>query len=276
MNRFLQGLITIGFLAAVSVFTATVSLAVPSTVQVFVDGAPLVTDQPAVIRNSRTMVPFNVLFTALGAEEVNWNEPEQKVTGKKGDLSVELFIGKTGARVNGQSVNMDTPVQIINSRTMVPLAFVSRYLGAEVNWDGVNYIAAVKTVNGGIPDIFDPIVTVPSTVPPKDTAQKSNIIAGIYVAENMKGERFAIQFNNNMTVDIKNLTAKKEGKGSYTVSGNSVSIDTEFIKSNFMVEELRYNNRNIVFLRETSSDGRGTTAMTPVPYEEFVKIYQSN
>ena len=276
MNRFLQGLITIGFLAAVSVFTATVSLAVPSTVQVFVDGAPLVTDQPAVIRNSRTMVPFNVLFTALGAEEVNWNEPEQKVTGKKGDLSVELFIGKTGARVNGESVNMDTPVQIINSRTMVPLAFVSRYLGAEVNWDGVNYIASVKTVNGGIPDIFDPIVTVPSTVPPKDTAQKSNIIAGIYVAENMKGERFAIQFNNNMTIDIKNLTSKKEGKGSYTVSGNAVSIDTEFIKSNFMIEELRYNNRNIVFLRETSSDGRGTTAMTPVPYEEFVKIYQSN
>ena len=276
MNRFLQGLITIGFLAAVSVFTATVSLAVPSTVQVFVDGAPLVTDQPAVIRNSRTMVPFNVLFTALGAEEVNWNEPEQKVTGKKGDLSVELFIGKTGARVNGESVNMDTPVQIINSRTMVPLAFVSRYLGAEVNWDGVNYIASVKTVNGGIPDIFDPIVTVPSPVPLKDTSQKSNIIAGIYVAENMKGERFAIQFNNNMTIDIKNLTSKKEGKGSYTVSGNAVSIDTEFIKSNFMIEELRYNNRNIVFLRETSSDGRGTTAMTPVPYEEFAKIYQSN
>ncbi|MBP2028324.1 hypothetical protein J2Z35_002125 [Acetoanaerobium pronyense] len=276
MNRFLQGLITIGFLAAVSVFTATVSLAVPSTVQVFVDGTPLVTDQPAVIRNSRTMVPFNVLFTALGAEEVNWNEPEQKVTGKKGDLSVELFIGKTGARVNGESVNMDTPVQIINSRTMVPLAFVSRYLGAEVNWDGVNYIASVKTVNGGIPDIFDPIVTVPSPVPPKDTSQKSNIIAGIYVAENMKGERFAIQFNNNMTIDIKNLTSKKEGKGSYTVSGNAVSIDTEFIKSNFMIEELRYNNRNIVFLRETSSDGRGTTAMTPVPYEEFAKIYQSN
>lgn len=167
---------------------------------------------------------------------------------------------------------MDTPVQIINSRTMVPLAFVSQYLGAQVDWDGVNYVASVKTNGSSIPDIFGPGITAP----PKDTSQKTNILAGIYVAENMRGERFAIQFNNNMTMDIRNLTSRKSGKGTYTVSGNSVSIDTEFFKSNFMIEELRYNNRDIVFLRENSSDGRGTTAMTPIPYEEFVKIYQSN
>ena len=132
MNKFRQSIFIFIFLALFSLITATTSLAAPSTVQIFVDGVPLMTDQPAVIRNSRTMVPFNALFSALGAT-VTWDEPQQKVTGTKGDLKVELFINKTGAKVNGQSVTMDTPVQIINGRTMVPLAFASSYLGSITN-----------------------------------------------------------------------------------------------------------------------------------------------
>ena len=31
---------------------------------------------------------------------------------------------------------MDTPVQLVLDRTLVPLRFVSNALGAEVNWDG--------------------------------------------------------------------------------------------------------------------------------------------
>ena len=99
MNKFRQSIFIFIFLALFSLITATTSLAAPSTVQIFVDGVPLMTDQPAVIRNSRTMVPFNALFSALGAT-VTWDEPQQKVTGTKGDLKVELFINKTGAKVN--------------------------------------------------------------------------------------------------------------------------------------------------------------------------------
>ena len=94
MNKFRQSIFIFIFLALFSLITATTSLAAPSTVQIFVDGVPLMTDQPAVIRNSRTMVPFNALFSALGAT-VTWDEPQQKVTGTKGELKVELFINKS-------------------------------------------------------------------------------------------------------------------------------------------------------------------------------------
>lgn len=38
-------------------------------------------------------------------------------------------------QVNGKSISMDTPAQIINGRTMVPVRFVSEALGAKVSWD---------------------------------------------------------------------------------------------------------------------------------------------
>ena len=286
MNKFTQSIFIFIFLALYSIITAITSLAIPSTVQIFVDGIPLYNDQPAVIRNGRTMVPFNALFSALGAN-VTWNEKEQKVTGTKGDLNVELFINKSNANVKGQSVTMDTPVQIINGRTMVPLKFVSSYLGASVAWDGVNYAAYVST--GMTPDIFDPSLpvitpvippvtpitpTVPLiTAPAKDTASKSNVLAGTYVAENLSSQRFAIQFNSSLTADIRSMTTDKVSTGTYSVSTNSVTISSDLLSGSFNMEELTYNGRKIILLKDTSNNGQKTLAMAPVSYEEFVKAY---
>ena len=289
MNKFTQSIFIFIFLALYSIITAITSLAIPSTVQIFVDGIPLYNDQPAVIRNGRTMVPFNALFSALGAN-VTWNEKEQKVTGTKGDLNVELFINKSNANVKGQSVTMDTPVQIINGRTMVPLKFVSSYLGASVAWDGVNYAAYVST--GMTPDIFDPSLpvitpvippvtpitpttpTVPqTTAPSKDAAAKSNVLAGTYVAENLSGSRFAMQFNSSLTVDIKSMSNNKAASGTYSVSNNAVNINSDLLNGSFNMEELTYNGRKIILLKDTSSNGQKTLAMAPVSYEEFAKAY---
>jgi len=55
-----------------------------------------------------------------------------------------------GVQVNGKNISMDTPAQIINGRTMVPVRFVSEALGAKVSWDEKNstvIIAADKEKN---------------------------------------------------------------------------------------------------------------------------------
>ena len=49
---------------------------------------------------------------------------------------VNMQIGNNVAFVNGQSVSLDVPPQIINGRTLVPIRFVSENLGAQVGWDG--------------------------------------------------------------------------------------------------------------------------------------------
>lgn len=120
------------------------SFAAPETVKVIVNGKVLVTDTPAVIRNSRTMVPFRALFDSLGATNITWDEPSQKVTGSDGATTISLTIGAREITVNGNTVSMDTPPMIINSRTMIPLSAVSTALGGKVEWNGVDYIATVS------------------------------------------------------------------------------------------------------------------------------------
>lgn len=41
------------------------------------------------------------------------------------------------------------------------------------------------------------------------------------------------------------------------------------------MENLTYNGRKIILLKEISASGIGTIAITPVSYQEFVKTYLS-
>ncbi|EFM38687.1 copper amine oxidase domain protein [[Eubacterium] yurii subsp. margaretiae ATCC 43715] len=137
MKKKIISLICGVFLISSSAFAA------PETVKVIVNGKELATDTPAVIRNSRTMVPFRALFDSLGATNITWDEPSQKVTGSDGATTISLTIGSREITVNGNTVPVDSPPVIINSRTMIPLSAVSTALGGKVDWNGVDYIATV-------------------------------------------------------------------------------------------------------------------------------------
>ena len=47
-----------------------------------------------------------------------------------------LYIGSKNAVVNGKTVKLDVPPQIIQGRTVVPILFVTESLGCQVEWDG--------------------------------------------------------------------------------------------------------------------------------------------
>ena len=83
-------------------------------------------DTAPVIIDNRTMVPLRAVGEALGAE-VEWISAEQKVTVELDSTKLELIIGKT-------STDLDVPAMIINSRTLVPLRYVSEKLGSLVEW----------------------------------------------------------------------------------------------------------------------------------------------
>jgi hypothetical protein len=51
--------------------------------------------------------------------------------------------------VNGQEVVGDTPAQIINNRTMVPIRLVAEALDADVRWDEVNRQVVITTAENG-------------------------------------------------------------------------------------------------------------------------------
>ena len=104
-----------------------------------VDGASQTLDSPPVIKNSRTLVPIRAIIEALGGT-VGWDGTARKATVALGSTSLELWIGKSSATVNGtatpiDSTNAKVVPEIINSRTMLPLRFVTENLGATVSWE---------------------------------------------------------------------------------------------------------------------------------------------
>lgn len=129
-----------------------------SGVSVLIDSVLQKYDQPATIIDGRTLVPLRGIFEALGAK-VYWNGDTQKVTAMKGDINIVLQIGNKIATKNGKEIELDVPAQIVNSRTLVPVRFVSEALGAEVNWDAEHTAVEIQTGEKGPENLFIPAST---------------------------------------------------------------------------------------------------------------------
>lgn len=127
--------------AVICVFFMSIAVSAAETVNVVINGKPLNTDAPAQIIDGRTMVPMRAVFEALDAS-IAWDNDTKTVTADKGGTEIKMTIGAAEFYKNGESIALDTPAQIIDGRTLVPVRAVSESLGCTVNWD-----AAAKTVD---------------------------------------------------------------------------------------------------------------------------------
>jgi len=104
-----------------------------------VNGVSNTLDSPPIIKNNRTLLPIRAVIEALNGT-VGWDAAEKKVTVSLGSKTIELWIGKSIAKINGidtpiDSTNDKVMLEIINGRTMPPLRFVTEQLGAMVSWE---------------------------------------------------------------------------------------------------------------------------------------------
>jgi len=122
----------------------TINLAVNGMLVDFPD------QKPYIDKNNRTMVPVRFPAETLGAN-VDWlsNTRQVHIVNKAHDALKDTDIMATIDRkdviVNGQTKYMDTTAVITNSRTMVPVRFISEYLGAAVTWHDASRAAHVFT-----------------------------------------------------------------------------------------------------------------------------------
>lgn len=91
-------------------------------------------DVAPVIIDGSTMVPLRFIGEVLGAT-IAWSEIERKVSYGLEGRSIDLFIGKQTALVNGSTViTLNASPVIIDGTTLVPVRFVSEQLGAKLTW----------------------------------------------------------------------------------------------------------------------------------------------
>ena len=104
-------------------------------VKIMLNGQELQCDQPPIIQNGRTLVPFRAILEGMNAE-VGWDGNTRTVTASLDGIDLSLKIGSKTMYKNGRPIALDVPAQIINNRTLIPARAVSEALGAKVDWDG--------------------------------------------------------------------------------------------------------------------------------------------
>ena len=111
-------------------------------IKVFVQGSQPSFPVAPFIEHSRTMVPLAVVEQTLGAQ-VSWNGSTRTVTIATAGGTVQLTIDSRTAVVDGTGVTLDAAPTIVDSRTIVPLYFLSQVLGDQVQWDGTSRTVVV-------------------------------------------------------------------------------------------------------------------------------------
>ncbi len=117
-----------------------------SEIKIMMDGKYIEMDQPPILVNDRTLVPFRAIFEALGAA-VAWDDATQTAAGTKDGKEVKITIEQTTAYVDGQATELDVPAMLVNDRTLVPVRFISESLGAKVDWDEANQTVVISTAS---------------------------------------------------------------------------------------------------------------------------------
>lgn len=146
------------------------------------------------IENDRVMIPIRAIAEGLGAEVV-WN-PDDETIRIDGDILLE--INNDIAWVGDEKYILDSPAVLRQSRTYIPLRFVSESLGAKVEW--VNEDRAVNITSDRIP-----AETETSTEPTSETTTVSE-----------KVEETQEKYNGVVYLGIEGYgTLSKEVKDSY-------------------------------------------------------------
>ena len=102
-------------------------------IRVIINGSQIPFDVNPQIVGGRAMVPMRTIFEAFGLK-VDWDNKTKTAQGEGEGNTVEFTIGSSKAITNGQEKTLDTPANIINGRTMIPLRFLSENLGYHVVW----------------------------------------------------------------------------------------------------------------------------------------------
>jgi len=79
------------------------------------------------------MIPLRVVSEVLGGK-VEWYPDTKEVKITFEDKVVSMLIGSNIAIVNGERVNLDTPPEIKEGTTFVPLRFIGDVFGFSVEW----------------------------------------------------------------------------------------------------------------------------------------------
>ena len=101
-------------------------------------------DTAPFIYGGSTMIPLRGLLEEMGLN-VSWSEVNQTIEATCTDMDIKLRIEDDRVYINGNRYNAYAAPMIRDSRTFVPLRFMSEQMGYNVYWDGETKTVKIST-----------------------------------------------------------------------------------------------------------------------------------
>ena len=195
-----------------------------------VNGVTKTLDSPPVIKSGRTLLPIRPVIESLGGT-VGWNSSTKEVKIVLGNNTIQLWVGKSTAKVNGVTKTLDVAPQIINGRTMVPVRFVTENLGATVGFDDKTKVVTITYSGGTIAGSVEKTFTSSGGELTLSDGTKLTVPAGAFTTDTKVTLASTVNppFSGVDTTGVE-ITGLKNLKGEITLSVN--------IKKNLKDEEL--------------------------------------
>ena len=134
---------------------------------------------------------YNKLFSLATVVVGDGKDDENSASDEK--TEIVMVIGSDSPTVNGETVKIDVPAQILDGRTMTPSRFVAEMLGADVDWDdetktvtitkGEKVIKLVIDSNIALVDGEEVEIDVPATIIDGRTLTPSRFVAEMLGAD---------------------------------------------------------------------------------------------
>lgn len=228
-------------LASVMVLLTLMSVSVfaDATVNVTINGEAMVSDQPGLIIEGRTMIPARAVFEKIGAD-VYWDAYKTGgyVSVVMPERSVVLYVSETDGDSylvynNIQKIGLDVPAVIRNGRTLVPLRAIGEVLNAEVNWDNDTRTASIDwAVTESITDSGETvkanealtIEAASAAISAKDPGAEFNP-APAYKNGAKYFEAISVENQKKYTCGTDKAVAEAEYKIYGTINGNIIPYD---------------------------------------------------
>lgn len=205
-------------------------------VNINIDGKILKTDFKAYNVNGRTFIPIREVTENLGAT-VSWDNKLKSATVNYGDKNLVLQINSNVVYLNGkkQKIDKNSVPRFANysqprkeSKTMVPIRFISETLGYDVDWDQKTSTVFIKTIKVDKIDAEEKELIKDSKPVKESYGNKNNE----FISENEKKEMNKIEKKSDKEIykaaglDVDDI--KKERKITKTIKAKgkvSILID---------------------------------------------------
>lgn len=94
---------------------------------------PLVCDVKTVLINNAPLLPMRAILESIGGS-VQWDQQKNMAYASINNKSILFHINSYKFRVNNEEIALESPIIILNDRTLIPIEALQEIINCSVRW----------------------------------------------------------------------------------------------------------------------------------------------